>query len=65
MHVKFYHRVCFQSMWKEGFEGGERYYSPREVSPLLRAHHHIVRNQKGSKPQDLSSPKKRTHKKLG
>lgn len=40
MHGKFYHRACFQSMWRGGFEGEGRYYSPLAVCPLQRGRRH-------------------------
>lgn len=36
MHGRFYHRACFQSMWRGGFEGEGRYYSPLGACPLQR-----------------------------
>lgn len=56
MHVKFYHRVCFQSMWKGGSAGGEHCYSPPGASPLPRAHRHRAVSPKGWMQPGPSSP---------
>lgn len=56
MHVKFYHRVCFQSTWRGGLEGGEHYYSPPGVSPPLRGHHHKAGSRMGWMRPGPSSP---------
>lgn len=56
MHVKFYHRVCFQSTWRGGCEGGEHYYSPPGVSPPLTGHHHTAVSQMGWTRPGPSSP---------
>lgn len=42
MHGKFYHRACFQSKWKGGFEGEGCYYSPLEECPLRTEYRHIT-----------------------
>lgn len=56
MHVKFYHRVCFQSTWRGGFEGGEHYYSPPGASPPPRVHRRRAGSQTGWTQPGLSSP---------
>lgn len=56
MHVKFYHRVCFQSTWRGGFEGGEHYYSPPGASPLPRGRHRKAGSRMGWTRPDPSSP---------
>lgn len=56
MHVKFYHRVCFQSTWREGLEGGEHYYSPPGASPPLRGHRRKAGSQMGWTRPSPSSP---------
>ena len=42
MHGRFYHRACFQSMWRGGFEGEGCYYSPQGACPLQRGCHHTA-----------------------
>lgn len=56
MHVKFYHRVCFQSTWRGGCEGGEHYYSPPGASPLPRGRHRTAGSRMGWTRPDPSSP---------
>lgn len=56
MHVKFYHRVCFQSTWRGGLEGGEHYYSPPGASPPLRGHRRKAGSRMGWRQPGPSSP---------
>lgn len=56
MHGKFYHRACFQSKWKGGFEGEGRYYSPLEECPLRTECRHIAGRLQVWKLPDPDSP---------
>lgn len=56
MHVKFYHRVCFQSTWRGGCEGGERYYSPPGASPPPTGRRHTAGSRMGWMRPGPSSP---------
>lgn len=61
MHGKFYHRACFQSKWRGGFEGEGRYYSPLKVCPLQRGSRHIAGRLPAWKPRDPDSPDEGKH----
>lgn len=59
MHGRFYHRACFQSMWRGGFEGEGRYYSPLGVCPLQRGRHRTAGHQLAWTPPGPGNPGKR------
>lgn len=56
MHGKFYHRACFQSKWREGFEGEGCYYSPLRGCPLQRGSRHTAVHPLAWRPRDPDSP---------
>lgn len=56
MRGRFYHRACFQSMWRGGFEGEGRYYSPLVGCPLQRGRRRTAGRRLGWRPPGPSNP---------